>query len=249
MTLTAVATSVSTVVVSALLLATVVVLLSVVLLSIVAAVVVASIVVASVGSDREVWSQTYQPRPRQTDQIRLTDDIVERAMLGDSDEDRLVVRSAVDGRQLVRSLGEAVGDFGGQDAVDSGCVDALEEGEFDIVEHGARSERVDLLNHNVCPRPHTCISSITIFKRRGMLTRVPDDLAVAVRLGRSREVRLLRIGERASLEVLDGQLNVERLVRRDRIEVGRVLELQSGVGAVLKWSSDTQLTLQLGILS
>ena len=57
-----------------------------------------------------------------------------------------------------------------------------------------------------------------------------DDFALRVGFGWCSEIRLLSVGEGTGLEVLDCELDVESLVGRDGVEIGRVLELQSGKG-------------------
>lgn len=53
-----------------------------------------------------------------------------------------------------------------------------------------------------------------------------DDLAIAVSLRRCSKVRLLRVGEGSSLEISDGKLDVEGLIRRNGVEILRILKLR-----------------------
>jgi len=130
--------------------------------------------------------------------------VVERAVLRDGDEARLVVRRGVDARHAVRAGGEATGDGDAEHAVDGERVDALEELEHGRVEHRRRGETVDRLDDDV---------------------RVADNVAVAVHLLRRAVVVARRVDEVARLEVVDAHRDGEVRVRGDGAAVRREREL------------------------
>ena len=57
------------------------------------------------------------------------DHVVERAVLSDGAEHRLVVRSGVDRRKTVGASGKTSGDVRGKDVVNGLVIETLEEGE------------------------------------------------------------------------------------------------------------------------
>lgn len=139
--------------------------------------------------------------------VTYVDGVIERSVLRDCDEHRLVVRGRVDRRETVDTLRETTGDDSGEDAVLGLVVQALEERELGRVEGARLVERLELLDDDV---------------------RVAVDVAVRVgHLGRGEEV-LVRVREEASVEVLDRHLDREVLVRGDRLAVLGEDELAGG---------------------
>ena len=126
-------------------------------------------------------------------------------MLGNGNENRLVIGGSVDGCETVGAFGESSGDISSEDAALSRAVKTLEKGEARRVRGVGLTQGRDGLNDDV---------------------RVTLDVASRVDLLRSREVVLLSVDEVTSLEVADGHLDCERSVRLDGAEVGRELELR-----------------------
>ena len=144
------------------------------------------------------------------------DHVIERAVLCNSDEDGLVVRGGVDRGKAVGSSRETTRDVSGEDAVLRGAVEALEERELGRVEGRGLVERGEGLDDDV---------------------RVAGDVAVGRdRLGRG-EVVLVRVHERARVQVLDRHLDREVLVRGDRLPV--LGEHELGRGHVRLCGDDT----------
>jgi len=136
--------------------------------------VVASSTTSSSGLDREV------------------DAIVDGTVLGDGDEDGLMVGCCVDRAQAVATSGETLVDRGREFALAvSGQVETLEEGKDVGVQGGLALEVVNLLNGDV---------------------RVADDDALVVDLLRSGVVVGRGVHEVAALNVLDGHGDGEGLV-------------------------------------
>ena len=88
------------------------------------------------------------------DDETYVDSVVERTVLSDGDECRLVARRGVDGRDLVHTSGETVGDINSKDAVDSLVVQTLEEHEGRWVRDLGGSDIVDLLKRPGQRRVH-----------------------------------------------------------------------------------------------
>ena len=144
------------------------------------------------------------------------DHVIEGAVLCNSDEDGLVVRGGVDRGKAVGSSRETTRDVSGEDAVLRGAVEALEERELGRVEGRGLVERGEGLDDDV---------------------RVAGDVAVGRdRLGRG-EVVLVRVHERARVQVLDRHLDREVLVRGDRLPV--LGEHELGRGHVRLCGDDT----------
>jgi hypothetical protein len=132
------------------------------------------------------------------------DHVVERAVLRDGDEHRLVVRGRVDRGDAVEALGEAASDVRGEDAVLGGVVEALEEREAGRVRRRRLVGRLELLDDDV---------------------RVALDVPLRVHLLRRGKVVRVRVHEVARLEVRDGERDGEGRVGRERRAVRRELEL------------------------
>ena len=125
-------------------------------------------------------------------------------MLSNGYDDWLMVRRRVDGRKLVESRLETIGDIGSQLSALSSSVQAFEEGKFLGVGGLCLVNGAQLLNDDM---------------------RVTLDLALLVELLRSREVVGLCIDEETCLHVLDCHLDSESLPGLDRPKVRREHEL------------------------
>lgn len=134
----------------------------------------------------------------------VLDHIIQGTVLGNRDENRLMVCGRVDGRHTVNACRETIGDGHVKLAVHSGVVQTLEELECSGVSGSSLSERADLLNDDV---------------------RVAlDETSVVDSLGRS-EIVLIGVDEEASIEVADVHEDGEGLVRGNHVEVLGVDEL------------------------
>lgn len=132
------------------------------------------------------------------------DHVVERTVLGNSNEHWLVVRRSVDGRHAVGTRGETTRNIRADNAIDRRAVDTLEESELGRRQGRGLVQRLKLLNDDV---------------------RVANDVALRVHLLRRRVVVRVRVHEVARLEVVDRHRDGECLVGLDRVEVLRVREL------------------------
>ena len=133
------------------------------------------------------------------------DHVIKRAMLRDSNEDRLVVRRGVDRGQAVHTRGETRSDVCTDNAINRGGVDTLEECEDAGVRRGGLVDRVQFLNDDV---------------------RVADDGALCIDLLGRGVVVGLSVHERAGLDVVDRHVDCEGLVGWDRTEVRWERELR-----------------------
>lgn len=124
-------------------------------------------------------------------------------MLSYRHDSRLMVSGGVDGRKLVDTSRQSVGNVGSQDPIDSGGIQALEERELLGVGRRRLSERCELLDDDM---------------------RVANDLTSAVQLLRGGEVVLLCVHEGARLHVGNPHLDGECLAGLDRAKVLRELE-------------------------
>ena len=77
------------------------------------------------------------------------DSVIERTVLSNGDEHRLVVRGGVDRRNLVSTRGETTANLSGEDAVLRLGVETLEEVELRRVRRRRARERVDRLDDDV----------------------------------------------------------------------------------------------------
>ncbi len=139
--------------------------------------------------------------------ITYVDDVVERTVLRDGDERRLVVRRRVDRCEAVHASGETAGDGSREDAVRGLVVQALEEDELRRVRGGRLVERGERVDGDV---------------------RVAGDVTSSVDRLRGREVVRVRVREEASVEVTDRHLDGEVLVGGDGRAVLREHELGRG---------------------
>ena len=80
---------------------------------------------------------------------REVNHIVQRTMLGDCDNDRLVVSCSVNARQTVHATGETVRNISSDYPVNRTAVHTLEERETGWVQWRDLVDRVELLNNNV----------------------------------------------------------------------------------------------------
>lgn len=124
--------------------------------------------------------------------------IVERSVLCDRNEDRLVVRSGVDGGKFVHASWQAVGDIRSQNASLSSTVESLEECKDGRVKGVGLLHVLQLLNDNM---------------------RVSPNDALAIELLRGREIVLLRVDEVTCFQILNGHTNRELLVCLDLAQI------------------------------
>lgn len=137
-------------------------------------------------------------------------------MLSDGDQDRLVVSSGVNRRDLVESSWETSVDGCGKQAVDGSSIETLEEGELSGVGGGSLVESGELLDDDV---------------------RVANDLALGVDLLGSSEIVLGRVHESTRLEVGNSHSDREGRVLSERVTVLGDSEL--GRGHVISTGDDT----------
>jgi len=130
--------------------------------------------------------------------------IIQRPVLSNSNQYRLVVRRGVDARKPVRAGGETRRDVRSEHAALRRGVQALEERELGRVRRGRLVERRQLLDDDMA---------------------VPLYLPLRVRELRRGKVVLLRVHEEARVQVVDRHLDRERRVRLDGAQVLRELEL------------------------
>lgn len=119
-------------------------------------------------------------------------------MLRNGADNGRMVRARVDRRDPVDTSGQAVRHSRAKHAVLRSSIQALEERKLGRIRGGGGRERVDLFDDDM---------------------RVGNNGALAVQLLRSREVVGLRVHEIARCHVLNCQLNGERGVGLERIEV------------------------------
>lgn len=81
--------------------------------------------------------------------VTYVDHVVERAMLRDWNEGRLVVRCGIDGREPVRARPETSRYVCRENPTLGSCIQALEESESGRVQNLGRRERFHLLDDNV----------------------------------------------------------------------------------------------------
>jgi hypothetical protein len=134
-------------------------------------------------------------------------DVIEGAVLSDSDESRLVVSSGVDGRYLVGTSGETTSNISGKDATLGGGVQALEEREDVGVGDVSGLESIDFLDNDV---------------------GVTDEGTGVVDLLRGSIVVLLSVDEITRDQVVDLHLDSEGRIGLEGLEVLRELELRAG---------------------
>jgi hypothetical protein len=137
-------------------------------------------------------------------------------VLGNRDNDRLMVGGSVDGREAVDTSGKTIGNLGSEDTVLSSGVETLEEGEATGISGVGRVNRVNELSNDV---------------------RVTDDLASSVQLLGSSKVALLGVDEVTGLHVADSHLDGKRGVGGDGTKV--LWEHELGGWHVLGAGDDT----------
>ena len=125
-------------------------------------------------------------------------------MLGNSNEDGLMVGGGIDRSETVGTSGQTTCDISRQDTTLSFVVQTLEEGELSRVRRLSRGDGLNLLDDDV---------------------RVTLDITLSVDLLRSGEVVLVGVDEVTGLEVLDGHRNRESGVGLDSLTVNRECEL------------------------
>lgn len=114
--------------------------------------------------------------------------IIKRTMLSDGSDNRLMVSSCIDGRELIKACGKTVGDISSELTAHSGSIQALEESELFRIGGSGLVERSELFDNDV---------------------RVTFDLTLSVELLGCGKVVLLRIDEETGLHVLDLHLDRE----------------------------------------
>ena len=75
--------------------------------------------------------------------------VIERAVLSNSDENRLVIRARVDAAHTVETSRQATRDLGGQDVIDGHVVETLEEREHQWIQRHNRVQSSNCLNDHV----------------------------------------------------------------------------------------------------
>lgn len=70
-------------------------------------------------------------------------------MLSDGHEDRLMISSSVDRRDLVETSRKTASDISSQDAIDGGSVQSLEEGELPWIRWSRLIKSGELLDNDV----------------------------------------------------------------------------------------------------
>ena len=132
------------------------------------------------------------------------DGIIERPVLSNGDNNRLMVRSRVDGWQFVNTSGETVGNIGGKKPIDSSIVQSFKKCKVLRVSRYCLVNRIEPFDDNM-----------------GMALNLP----LAVDLLWSSEVIFLGIDKESSLHVLDLHLDCERSVGFNSTKVKREGEL------------------------
>lgn len=158
-------------------------------------------------------------------------------MLSNVDKTRLVVRARVDAANSVVTSGQAGQDISGQDAIISRGVKTLEEREIVRVQRLSCIQRRHALNDNVAVAYNEPVSvdSLRTMSQKRIVSSKTLCKAASRRFERAthlwRRIVLGKgIGEESSNEVIDRQLQRERLVRRQAlIEVWRKNELARGL--------------------
>jgi len=112
-------------------------------------------------------------------------------MLSDGGDNRLMIRSCIDGRELIKACGKTVGDISSEFTAHSGGIQALEESERFGIGGSGLVERGELLDNDM---------------------RVTLDLTLCVELLGCGKVVLLCVDEETSLHVLDLHLDREWLI-------------------------------------
>jgi len=125
-------------------------------------------------------------------------------MLGNRNNDWLVVRRCIDGAELVETSWETFVDTGSDYTIDCRSVDSLEERKGLRISRCLLVERIQLLDNNM---------------------RMPNDLSLAIQLLRSREIVGRGINEIAGLHFLNSHRDIERRVSLDGAKVLWVCEL------------------------
>lgn len=125
-------------------------------------------------------------------------------MLSDRNNERLVVRSCIDGTELVETSWETFVDTGRDHAIDCRSVDSLEEGKGLGIGRCLLVECTQLLDNNM---------------------RMPNDLSLGVQLLGGGEVVGCSVNEIAGLHVLNSHRDIERRVSLDGAKVLWVCEL------------------------
>ncbi len=144
------------------------------------------------------------------------DHVIKRTVLSNSNKDRLMVSSAVDGRETVDTSRETIADIGAENTALGSIVKTLEERELGRVSRRRRVNRVNCLNDNV---------------------RVTCDVAGRVDLLRRSKVILIGVDEVTGLEVVNRHLDSEGGVGLDGAHVDGEDEL--GRWHVGRGSNDT----------
>lgn len=135
------------------------------------------------------------------------DDIIQRSVLSNWGDSRLVIRRTVDRGEPVYACWQPICDVCSQNTTLRRCIQTLEERELLRVGNLSRSQRINFLDHDV---------------------RVSFDHALSVQLlWRSKVVRL-SINKVARLEILDSHGDSEGLVGGDGAQVGRERKLRRG---------------------
>lgn len=134
---------------------------------------------------RELINRSLFPATSRDSEINR---IIERAMLSDGGDNRLMVRRCIDGRELIKACGKTVGDISSEFTAHSGGIQALEESELFGIGGRGLVERSELLDNDV---------------------RVTLDLTLCVELLGCGKVVLLRVDEETGLHVLDLHLHRE----------------------------------------
>lgn len=154
-------------------------------------------------------------------------------MLSNVDKTRLVVRARVDAANSVVTSGQAGQDISGQDAISSRGVKTFEEVEIVRVQRLSCIQRRHALNDNVAVAYNEPVSvdSLRTMSQKGSSTKpcASRRFERVTHLWR-RIVLGIGIGKESSNEVVDRQLQRERLVcRQALIEVWRKNELARGL--------------------
>jgi hypothetical protein len=130
--------------------------------------------------------------------------VIERTVLGNRDNNWLMVRRRVDGRHLVDSRSETIGDNSRKTTVLSSLVQTLEEDELLGIGRSDLIQRLELLDNDM---------GVTL------------NLTLIVQLLRSGEIVGLGVNEESGLHLLNGHLDGERLTGFDGSEVAGIDEL------------------------
>ena len=134
--------------------------------------------------NRGVWLIAVRGFTRRT----YINRIIERTMLSDGGDNRLMVGRCIDGRELIKACGKTVGDIGSEFTAHSGGIQTLEESKLFGIGGSGLVERSELLDNDM---------------------RVALDLTLCVELLGCGKVVLLRVDEETGLHVLDLHLHCE----------------------------------------